>query len=186
MIDTMLITSTLEHQPSFPKEDLTAKNAEALSIMLQNRAMLMEGHRAAELATPIYKLGHQAFRTAIDRFHTNQSVIEAFNSGIALYEAVSSYVTHPPTVNEEAPLILNAFGLAGQVSSRHFDEYSEEAVTAFIYATPRAAEVVAESAQMYVGVHLARLAVIGAGMARKFELDNAEIDEIDSGVSYFT
>lgn len=169
----MLLVNPIDHQPNFPKEDLTSKNAEILAMMLANRDLLAQGHTAAESVTSIYKLGHAAFRKAMHRIYDSNSTTDAFNKGIAMYEAISSFVTHPPTTDREALVTMNAFGIAHQMSPHNFDEYISQATDALILATPRTAEVVAEAAAGHGSSHLARLAVIGAGMARQFELDNA-------------
>lgn len=171
----MLLASPIEHQPNFPKEDLTDTNAQALCVMLSSQEMIKQGHGAAESMTKIYQLGHKAFTSAINRIYDSPTTIEAINSGITLYEAISSLVTHPPYTEEEASLILNAFGISQQISARHFDDYASEAVESLILATPRTADVVAETMNDRSGRHIARLAVVGAGMARKFELDNASL-----------
>lgn len=171
----MLFKSPIDHQPDFPIEDLTEKNAQMLGLVRRNKQTLVEGHQAAETASVIYELGHRAFRSAFNRLFDNKSTIRAFDNGITTYEAISSLVTHPPSAEEQAPVILNAFGIARQVSARYFDEYIEEATQALIYAAPRTAEVVADVATDHSSVHLARFAVFGAGMARKFELDNMDI-----------
>lgn len=168
----MIIASPIEPQPEFPKVDLTPKNADVLSVMLQNRAMVHEGHRAAESQARIYKIGHQAFRTAIDRIHDSRETKAAFDSGMTLYEAISSFVAQPPEADEEVWLEMNAFSIANQATVRNFDSYAEEALETFVYATPLTAEVVAESARAYGNASMARLAVVGASMARRFELEH--------------
>ena len=167
----MLLSAPIDRQPNFPKEDLTDKNAEILSLLLMNQEILQQGHMAAESQVQIYKLGHQAFARAIDRMFYESSKFDALNHGITTYEAISSLVTHPPSAENEATVILNA---AGIVSTRRLDEYAHEAVESLVLATPRTAEVVAETTRQPRGSDFARLAVIGAGMARKFELDNAD------------
>lgn len=172
----MLFTRPVEYQPDFPKEDLTETNADILSMVLRNRQELRGGHAAAESAAMIYKVGHKAFRTAFDRLYENNTVIKGFDMGIATYEAISSFVSHPPVASAEVPLILGAHRIAQSVSALHFDEYVEAAAQSIVYATPRTVEVVAEVAHGYSGSpQLAHLAVLGAGMARKFELDNMDI-----------
>lgn len=167
----MLLAASIDRQPNFPKEDLTDKNAEILSLLLMNREVLYQGHAAAESQVQIYKLGHQAFARAIGQMFDESSKVAALNHGITTYEAISSFVTYPPSAENEAIVILNA---AGIVSTRHLDEYAYEAVESLILATPRTAEVVAETTRYPAGSSIAYLAMVGAGMARKFELDNMD------------
>lgn len=168
----MLLSSPIEHQSNFPKEDLTDANAEVLCLMLSSRELIRQGHTAAETATKIYELGHRALSIAVDRIFENTSTAAAFNQGISVYETISSLVTHPPQVEEMAPLVLNAFGIERQISARHFDEYIAEAGEVLVLSAPRTAQVVAETVTSHTNRYAARIAVIGAAAARKFELDN--------------
>ena len=139
--------------------------------------MIRQGHRAAESAAMIYQLGHKALAAAATRIFDNTSTIVAFNQGVTLYETISSLVTHPPHTDETPPLLMNALGLEQQISARHFDDYTSEAAEVLVMATPRTARVVAETITEHGGSRqIARLAVIGAGAARRFELDNAQIE----------
>lgn len=168
----MLLSSPIEHQANFPKEDLTDANAEVLCLLLSSRELIRQGHSAAEAATKIYQLGHRALAGAVDRIFDNSSTIIAFNQGVSVYETISSLVTHPPQVEDMTPLLLNAFGLEQQISPRHFDEYISEAGEVLVLAAPRTARVVAETVTSHANRYAARVAVIGAAAARRFELDN--------------
>lgn len=176
----MLLSSPIEHQSNFPKEDLTDANAEVLCLMLSSKELIRQGHGAAEAATKVYELGHRALSVAVDRIFDNPSTITAFNQGVSVYETISSLVTHPPQVEEMTPLILNAFGLERQISARHFNDYITEAGEVLVLSAPRTAQVVAETVTSHTNRYAARIAVIGAAAARRFELDN--MDRYTDGV----
>lgn len=178
----MLLSSPIEHQSNFPKEDLTDANAEVLCLMLSSRELIRQGHEAAESAAQIYKLGHRALSVAVERIFDNESSMAAFNQGVTVYETISSLVTHPPHTEQEAILLLNAFGLERQITARHFDEYVSEAADGLVLAAPRTAQVVAETVTGHANRYAARLAVIGAAAARKFELDNCARQEAEDGL----
>lgn len=180
----MLLSSPIEHQSNFPKEDLTDANAEALCLMLSSRELIRQGHEAAELAAQIYKLGHRALSVAVDRIFDSNSSVAAFNQGVTVYETISSLVTHPPQAEHETTLLLNAFGLERQITARHFDDYVSEATDGLVLSAPRTAQVVAETVTGHTNRYAVRLAVIGAAAARRFELDNCDRQGTDDHMSY--
>lgn len=168
----MILSSPIERQSNFPKEDLTNTNAEVLCLMLSSKVLIRQGHNAAESATQIYEIGHRALSGAVDRIFDDSSAVKAFNQGVTVYETISSLVTHPPQVEYMMPLLLNALGLERQISARHFDEYVSEAADILVLSAPRTAQVVAETVMSHTNRYAARIAVIGAAAARRFELDN--------------
>lgn len=169
----MLLSSPIEHQANFPQEDLTDTNAEVLCVMLSSRELVRQGHEAAEIAAQIYKLGHKALSAVVARCFESPSSVAAFNQGVATYETISSLVTHPPRTGEEVTLLLNAFGIERQMTARNLDNYIEEAADQLVLATPRTAQVIAETAANHINRYGVHLAVIGAAAARRFELDNS-------------
>lgn len=165
----------LESQPNFPHEDLTDDNAAMLELLLQNEAVLLEGHKTAEAAAWVYGKAHPALRQAGERLEAVEPHLAAFSHGIAAYETVAALVQAKPVpwsgenllVVESKALEVRT-GLGESALLGYMDDASEQ----FKAEMPNTVEVVQESAKR-LQLDVAGYAIIGAGVARQFELSAA-------------
>lgn len=86
----------LEHQPNFPREDLSETNAEFLSLLLQNYNFVEGGHVASESISLIYRLGHPTIVRSTGAIYEEPGQLRAIDHGVKLFESMSSMVTTPP------------------------------------------------------------------------------------------
>ncbi len=160
----------LEQQPQFPVEDLSDLNAEYLSLMLANRAILLDGHCGAENEYPIFSGTHTSLRLASGNVFYDTNKVQAISFGITAFEAMSYFVKADRLSVDYAALQKNIGNIIKPENAGGVQAYFEESYRDFHEVTPRAAAVIHESAQRYTG--LASLSVLGGAIARRFELDN--------------
>lgn len=162
----------LESQPNFPREDLTDGNAAVLELLLQNGGLLLRSHQAAEAAAWLYAYAHPSARQAGQRVAAVDAHLPAFSHGISAYEAIAALVQAAPTEHTEQSLQMvtnNALKLRTVLSESALLGYMDEASEQFKAEMPRTAAVVHASAGRLQG-DAAGYAIIGAGVARQFEV----------------
>jgi len=165
----------LESQANFPHEDLTDGNAAVLELLLQNDGLLLQGHAIAEEAAWLYSYSHPAARQAGQRVAAVESHLDAFSHGVAAYEAIAALVQATPAERTAENLLVvqaNAHSLRTGLGESALLGYMDEASEEFKAVMPRTAEVVQASAQR-LQHDVAGYAIIGAGVARQFELSAA-------------
>lgn len=137
--------------------------------------MLERGHRCAEEAYPIFNGTHRPLAIASGNiFGSNDSALHSINFGIKALEALTLFVQAERPVPDIQILKQNIDNILKPSNIRGVEGYFERAQEEFRRDTPRTAEVIAEGSSRH---HLAHLAVVGAAIARQFELDNVEDPE---------
>ena len=167
----MKLVTGLQPQPEFPHEDLSEDNAQLLELILANELVLADGHGAAERVSVAYKVGHPAIWRAGLRAATLERRIEAVNHGVVVYESMAAMVQGEPVRYDAFTVNTNACALATGLDEDGLFEYIDKAYQQFGLDMPRAAEVVEHCAERFYP-HLGSSAIIGAGLARQFELDS--------------
>lgn len=171
-METPKLTIGIIPQPEFPLQDLTESNAQLLSVMLANQAIVHGGHEAAERTSWLFKVGHPALRIAAMRLLTEQRQTEVFSHGIAVYESMTALIKQDITQYSDFVVNINASAVAGQLPDEKLRDHIDNAAQRFIHEMPHAAEVVSEvTERFYRGA--GRFALFGAASARQFELDAA-------------
>jgi hypothetical protein len=162
-------------QPDFPREDLTDGNAAMLELLLQNEALLLKSHRTAEATAWLYGFAHPAVRQAGQRLAAVEPHLNAFSHGVAAYEAIAALVQATPVAKTDEHLSIVKDGvvkLSVSLGESALLNYVDEASELFKVQMPRTAEVVQASAER-LQLDVAGYAIIGAGVARQFELSAA-------------
>lgn len=164
-----------ESQPNFPREDLTDGNAAMLELLLQNEELLLRSHKTAEEAAWLYAYAHPAARQAGQRLSAIEPHLGAFSHGVTAYEAIAALVQAEPVskTGERLSVVRDSVvslsvGLGESALLNYVDEASEQ----FKEQMPRTVEVVRSSAER-LQLDVAGYAIIGAGVARQFELSAA-------------
>lgn len=168
----MSLLRGIESQPNFPREDLTDDNADLLELMLQNEDVLLRGHWAAEEAAWLYNYAHPAARQAGGRLAAVEPHLSAFSHGVAAYEAIAALVQATPAEQTAESLLVvkaNALTLRSHLGEAALFSYVDGASEQFKAEMPRTAKVVEESGRR-LQCDVAGYAIIGAGVARQFEL----------------
>jgi hypothetical protein len=167
----MSLLDTLEKQPNFPREDLSEINAMYLSLAIANLRLLGNVHTAAEEHYPIFSGTHRPLMMASENIFDNGDVVRAINFGIRALEAMTLFVqaNRPTPALEE--LKSNISNIIKPSNTDAVSNYFVKARDSFIHETPRTADVITESSGRF---HPPRLAVLGAAIARQFELDNIQ------------
>jgi hypothetical protein len=164
-----------EPQSNFPREDLTDGNAAILELLLQNDELLLKSHDTAEKAVWLYGYAHPAARQAGQRLVAVEPRLNAFSHGVAAYEAIAALVqaTPVPKTDEHLSVVKDgAVKLSVSLGESALLNYMDEASELFKEQMPRTVEVVQASAER-LQCDVAGYAIIGAGVARQFELSAA-------------
>ena len=167
----MKLVMGLQPQPEFPRQDLSEDNAQLLELMLANEMILADGHGAAERVSWAYKVGHPAIRRAGLRSAVLGHQIEAVNHGVMVYESMAAMLQAAPTRCDTFTVNTNACALVTGLDDDGLFDYIDKAYQQFGVDMPLAAEVVENCSERFYP-HLGNCAVIGAGLARQFELDS--------------
>lgn len=163
----MKLLTGITPQEDFPQKDLTADNADLLSVMLANRDMRVIGHDQAERIW-FYWTAHRAMMQA--GCHLDDADrIGAFSHGITTYEAIG--ILMRPTVSLEDVMDAEHVGPVGLSVGGLNDLLGlfEQAEDGF-RAMPNTAAVVNETAE-YAYPHMGSYAIYGAALARALELE---------------
>jgi hypothetical protein len=138
--------------------------------MLANPAELKFNHTTAEEYSWVYRVGHPAIIRALDHTTINDSILEAINHGIITYEAICTLVQHLPVPDVHGAMLVthNASVLANHTDPDDVVEYVGIARQKFEQRMPRAAGVVYEASERFLGP-MAEYAIHGAAMARQFD-----------------
>lgn len=168
----MDIIKSAEYQSNFPYEDLNDSNADQLELMLANQALVQNSHQASETYSKIYRIGHPTIVTSMKRIYDNSQQLAAVDHGVAAFEAAALTIAHAPEEENSIITHTNAASLLRTLSDYEFRDYTLEAVERFQAETPRLKEVIETSSRRFHGP-LTHYAVLGAAMARRFEIDCA-------------
>jgi hypothetical protein len=168
-----ILVTGIESQPDFPGSDLSDTNAELLELMLANASLVENGHRGAERASWVYRVGHPALRLAGGRVLTESSYAEAFNHGISSYETIAALLHTVPENGDMFIVNANAVALVSVLEDGKLLDYIDSAAQKFNHELPRTSEVILDSSERFYRT-MARYAVFGAALARQFELDSTE------------
>lgn len=163
----------LETAPDFPRTDLSETNAQLLELMLMSADIVERGHTSAEQISWVYRAGHPAMRKAAKRLLSSESQAEAFDHGVSSYETIAALVHSAPSYCDMFTVNTNAVALSSALSPDQLVDYIDTAHQNFVQQLPRAAEIVLDSSKRFYRT-VARYAVVGAALARQFELDGVE------------
>ena len=166
----MSIITGIEAQPNFPREDLTDDNAAILELLLSNRELVGESHAISEKTSWVFKVGHRVVNAVAAGILERDGRLEAVNHGTTVYEALSALLAAAPTRTSELFAVEMQAATWTQADATRAVTYQQEAYAAFHQELPRTKEVV-ESAAGRFYPHLTSYALLGAAMARQFELD---------------
>ena len=157
----------------FPRQDLSESNAQLLSLMLANKAIVQQGHNTAEKISFVYRVGHAAIKVVAHDILSEPRFIRAFDHGVRTYETIAWLTSSAPercdmfSINRQAHQLVS--GLTPDELSAHIDAAYENLVADL----PRTAAVITESAERFYPA-IPHYAVYGASLARQFELDSVE------------
>lgn len=163
----------IEPAPDFPRQDLSDTNADIISLMLANADLVMRSHASAESTSWVYRAGHPALRKAINKIIINDTCTQDFDHGISTYEAIAMLVQSVPEHCDMFTVKSNAVALATGFTEDALLDYIDTAGQRFTDQLPRTAEVVRESSERFFPT-VPHYAVVGAAVARQFELDGIE------------
>jgi hypothetical protein len=163
----MKLLTGITPQEGFPHEDLTADNADLLSLMLANKGVRVTGHEQAE-GFWFYWAAHRAMLEA-GRHLDSAERVAAFNHGITTYEAIG--ILMRPTVDLGEIMDAERIGPVGLNVGDLNDLFGlfEQAEDGF-KAMPNTAGVVNETAE-YAYPHMGSYAIYGAALARALEIE---------------
>jgi len=162
----------LEAQPDFPRADLTDANAALLELVLANNREVATAHQLAEWAVWLYQLSHPAVQQAGQRVAAIEPHLPAFSHGVSAYEAIAALVQAAPAEADQLAVRANALSLGSGLAEAALFGYVDDASEQFKLVMPRTAKVVQTSAER-LQHDVAGYAIIGAAVARQFELDAA-------------
>lgn len=153
-------------QETFPRVDVTADNAQLLSLLLANRDMRLSMHDAAE-SHWLYQSTHQAIWHASQQLaHPDQT--QALNHGVITYEAMAALLRPCMPVDR---LTAERTGIVAAGPKKTIDIVSAlESAGKQFSNMPNTASVVGETAE-YAYPLLGAYAVYGAALARQMELE---------------
>lgn len=166
----MSIITGIEAQPHFPHEDLTDDNAMILELMLANRELVGEIHTISERTSWIFKVGHRVVSRVAAGILDRDSRMDALNHGTTVYEAMAALLAAGPTRTSELFAVETQAAAWTEADATQALTYQQEAYEAFHRDLPRAKDIVTSAAARFYP-HLTGYAVMGAAMARQFELD---------------
>lgn len=160
----------LEPQPSFPKKDITDKNAGMLELLLANEEIVLIGHEASEKLSWVFKVGHPAIVRGAGRIHDDSRKLAAVDRGVAIFETATTMLTSNPPDMDWSTVNTNGVALATAFNSRNLEAYADTAMHNFTENMPLTREVVEKSAARFFP-YFTTYAALGAALARQFELD---------------
>lgn len=160
----------VSRQPHFPLEDLTQKNALYMDVVLANHSELELLHKIAEKLYPIFIGTHRPIVIASKNAFYDTSRVVHIDFGVRTFEAITAQVRAILPTPDFTALHSNITGIVNPLAVDAVVDYFDKSSATFLAELPRTAEVVAECAERY------RMdkscAVLGAAVARQFELDN--------------
>lgn len=161
----------LEAQPDYPADDLTDGNAELLSLMLANDSLVLGGHVQAEASIQAFRLLHPTATTSANRVFDDHDRVAVVDHGVACYEALCALVA----ARAEMDIFVAAkvCALLERATTGSIETYVHEATEQMCNVLPRTARVIHEASTRRYG-YFARLAVTGAALAWRMELDVAD------------
>lgn len=157
-------------QVDFPHEDITDKNAEIVSQLLDFTSMF-ELHEQAKQSF-LYVLGHKGLTAAIGAQENDIATSIAASHGISLYEALATCVRqrHDPAVHSNSLLVApHVATMLYNLKNHYFSAYSD-AREEFDYLMPRTSQLIAEKASEIVGPSHADYARTSAALSWKLEV----------------
>ena len=167
--------TVLEHQPDFPKEDLSNKNADFFELFLQNSDLVELSHPVAEQSRTLYVMAHRAITSAANILDSDHYSHGSLSSGISYYEIISSMVAMHPPLEQEARAAIAAQSLVSRLDDKSaFINLMVDARDKFTSEQPNAAEVIKSAASRY-HKSAEQYAVVGAAVIRDLELQAEEI-----------
>lgn len=166
----MKLITGIEAQPQFPHEDLTDDNAMILELLLANRDLVDASHVISEKTSWVFKVGHRVVSRVAAGVLEQDERFNALDHGTTVFEAMASLLTAAPTRTSEFFAVEAQASAWTEADANKLISYQQEAVEAFHRDLPRAKEVVASATSRFYP-HLTNYALLGAAMARQFELD---------------
>lgn len=166
----------IEPQTAFPLVDLTEKNAETLLRNFAGEGELERTHTLAEQQRTQFQAAHPALRDTASRAFPKYDP-GAPEQGILAYEAVAVAVFSMPGVVNFMTMrshiqALRTVGNMTDVRHAFFEGYAD-----FCDHLPRTAEVVTRSVRRFHPEMSREQIVLGAAIARQFQL--ATISELE-------
>ena len=158
-----LLLATTEPQPEFPLHDLTRHNADALSLMMANEAILTSLHGPGESSSWAYRVGHPAAVRSSQRIYDGAPV-GAVSHGAMVFEALHAAVSASSRLDGIA-VNKAAIWLTSQATDSELSTAMVDAVDTFRAQMPNTAEVIAESSYRFIGP-LTHYAILGAALER--------------------
>ena len=166
----MPLLELIDTQPEFPKEDLTDNNTRYLSVALSKYARFSQAHEAAKLQYPLFTGTHKPLLDASGNLFDDPSFLYAVSHGIGGMEAIAILVGAENLTPDIDAIKHNVTGIINPANNAFVENYFEQAYTEFVEETPHTAEVISETvSSFYPG--MARAAILGGAIARRFELD---------------
>ncbi len=166
----MNLITGIEAQPNFPIVDLTDDNAAILELLLSNRDLIGESHIISERTSWVFKVGHRVITTVASGILERDDRLEALDHGTTIFEAMSALLTAAPTRTSALFAVETQAAAWTQADATRSVGYQQEAYEAFHRDLPRAKEVVTIAAARFYP-QFTGYALMGAAMARQFELD---------------
>ena len=169
-----IVLSEIEAQKLFPYEDLTDRNANQLSLMLANKLIVSEGHKAAEQVNWAYRVGHPSIEKGTQRIFDG-TYIEAISHGVAVLEAMNVHL-NGIYADQSDMLVVNssAHDILGGATEARLRDHAVSSLEEFKQDMPRTTEVISEASQRFFGP-LTEYAVLGAAIQRKLVLDAVDV-----------
>lgn len=161
----------LEAQPAFPHEDLTDDNAAMLELMLANKPLVDQAHLTAESIAWLYRVAHPTIAQLSPRMYEEDERLRAIDHGVAMYEAIGMFVCSSTEADMFAINSLAAKLLVERATI--IEDFAAKAIETMREETPRVSHVVSESAKRFYAPRQ-NYSVLGAALARQFELDSEE------------
>lgn len=167
----MSFLTGFEAQPNFPKEDLTDNNAAMLELMLSNREMSEDLHVFSEKTILLYRVGHKVINHITEKSLDQSNLMRAVSHGTAVYESISAMVTASKDITpRKIQIIESLITVLGDEKPMELVVYQQEATATFCTELENTKDVITTaSARLFP--HPTDYAVLGAAMARQFELD---------------
>lgn len=166
---------SIEPQPGFPAVDLEKPNDEVLTLMLANEAAVRASHAYADGANWSFRVGHPAIATTMSGMFDKQgSIVAAVEHSIMVFEAMTVAVrgSRAECFSGEDSGRVNRNALRLVVAPpEDVHAHTDRVLGEFMTAMPRAAGVIAEASERFVGQDNTRYALAGAALERNIIFD---------------
>ena len=172
---------TLDHQPNFPGEDLTEKNAALLPEVLDLPSIEGQAHHLTEYQRALYVVAHNALLLKGMKAVDSKENFQAFTEGYAALEAMMFVVTGTPSKTIVTPREYNQ-GLAVErtfihhVGPGYFADYEmSERIDQFVFERPRIVQTIVETGKAKdKDIYMQRARIMGGQIAAELQRPHFE------------